>query len=248
MLSDAGLNAIVMNSTTGGSSEKREAWIEKQVEQGVDVLITHPKLVSVGLDLLHFPTIVNYQIGFSIYTLRQAARRSWRIGQKATVRVYFLCYQGTMQEAALKLMSKKMRTSLDTEGILDESALDNLLEDDDTSLAAIARDLILGQSNKIAGALSSVDEDTFDDEYEADITFLPSEKQIEAIINGTAEPTNPGDNENSELHANSSETNHEKEMSLFAMPEKQNGDNTADDNGDSSEDNKQMGLFDFLTA
>jgi hypothetical protein len=34
-----------------------------------------------NLDLLNFPTIFFVQTGYSIYTLQQASRRSWRIGQ-----------------------------------------------------------------------------------------------------------------------------------------------------------------------
>ena len=50
----------------------------------MQVCICHPKLVQTGLDLLEFPTIFFVQTGYSIYTLRQASRRSWRIGQKRT--------------------------------------------------------------------------------------------------------------------------------------------------------------------
>ncbi|MEL7893404.1 DEAD/DEAH box helicase, partial [Pseudomonas aeruginosa] len=38
--------------------------------------------VKTGLDLLDFPTIAFMQTGYKVYTLQQAARRSWRIGQK----------------------------------------------------------------------------------------------------------------------------------------------------------------------
>jgi len=41
-----------------------------------------PSLCSVGLDLLDFPVLLFYETGYSTYTLRQASRRSWRIGQK----------------------------------------------------------------------------------------------------------------------------------------------------------------------
>ena len=38
--------------------ERREAWVAKRVEEGVDVLVCHPRLVQTGLDLVEFPTIV----------------------------------------------------------------------------------------------------------------------------------------------------------------------------------------------
>ena len=37
--------------------DRREAWVARQVRQGIDVLICHPRLVQTGLDLVDFPTI-----------------------------------------------------------------------------------------------------------------------------------------------------------------------------------------------
>ena len=37
-------------------TSKREAWYARQLKQGVQVVICHPKLVETGLDLLDFPT------------------------------------------------------------------------------------------------------------------------------------------------------------------------------------------------
>ena len=80
------------------------------------MVISHPKLVETGLDLLDFPTIIFYESGYSLHTLRQASRRSWRIGQRRPVRVKFLCYEGTMQTACLRLMGKKLLVALPMEG------------------------------------------------------------------------------------------------------------------------------------
>jgi len=44
--------------------------------------IAHPRLFR-GMDLLWAPSIYFVQTGYSIYTLRQASRRSWRIGQRS---------------------------------------------------------------------------------------------------------------------------------------------------------------------
>ena len=37
---------------------RREAWVADKVNEGIDVLICHPRLVQTGLDLIDFPTIV----------------------------------------------------------------------------------------------------------------------------------------------------------------------------------------------
>ena len=56
--------------------------------------ICHPKIVETGLDLLDFPTILFHETGYSLHTLRQASRRSRRIGQRRPVEV-----KVTMQSA-----------------------------------------------------------------------------------------------------------------------------------------------------
>ena len=105
------------------------------------MVISHPKLVETGLDLLDFPTILFYESGYSLHTLRQASRRSWRIGQRRPVRVKFLCYEGTMQTACLRLMGKKLLVALTMEGKFAGEGLQNIDEDDDM-LSAMARELV----------------------------------------------------------------------------------------------------------
>jgi hypothetical protein len=62
--------------------------------------LSHPKLVSTGLDLFakakgghNFATIVFYETGYDLFTLCQAARRAWRIGQPLDCCVYYFYYQ-----------------------------------------------------------------------------------------------------------------------------------------------------------
>jgi hypothetical protein len=121
-LESKGIKPLIMRSTV--QSEKREAWIKEQMAQhDYDVLICNPKLVQTGLDLLDFPEVIFYQTGYSIFVLRQAARRSWRIGQAHPVRVHYLCNKATMQERAMSLIAKKLETALAIEGDLSESGL-----------------------------------------------------------------------------------------------------------------------------
>jgi hypothetical protein len=126
------------------SNEERrigEAWYVRQVKEGVQVVIGHPKLVETGLDLLDFPTIIFYESGYSLHTLRQASRRSWRIGQGQPVRVKFLCYDGTMQGSCLRLMGRKLLVALTMEGKFAGEGLQSMDEDDDM-LSAMARELV----------------------------------------------------------------------------------------------------------
>jgi superfamily II DNA or RNA helicase len=139
ILTNEGVRSAVLRASVDTS--KREAWYARQIKEGVEVVISHPKLVETGLDLLDFPTIFFYESGYSLHTLRQASRRSWRIGQRRPVRVKFLCYEGTMQTACLRLMGKKLLVALTMEGKFAGEGLQNIDEDDDM-LSAMARELV----------------------------------------------------------------------------------------------------------
>jgi len=137
ILGAEGFRPVVLRADTV-RPEEREAWLKAQVEKGGDVLLCHPRVVQTGLDLVDFPTVVFYQPEYSVYTLRQAARRSWRIGQSHPVRVVYMAYRGTIQEAALKLVAAKARSSLAIEGELVEGGLVSAAEEDPTILLAKA--------------------------------------------------------------------------------------------------------------
>jgi SNF2 family DNA or RNA helicase len=140
ILEQGGLKVAVLRASV--DTARREDWILDQVDKGVDVLITNPELVKTGLDLLDFPTICFMQTGWNVYTLQQAARRSWRIGQKQAVRVVFLGYAKTSQIACLELMAKKIAVSQSTSGDVPESGLDSLNQDGDSVEMALARQLV----------------------------------------------------------------------------------------------------------
>lgn len=135
-------------------TDKREAWYARKVKEGVQVVIAHPKLVETGLDLLDFPTIIFYESGYSLHTLRQAARRSWRIGQKRRVRVKFMCYEGTMQTSCLRLMGKKLLVALTMEGKFAGEGLQSIDDDDDDMLATMARELV--QKNGVGDSADAI--------------------------------------------------------------------------------------------
>lgn len=134
ILQEHGFATAVLKSNTV-KQEKREDWINYRVFQGIDVIIANPELVKTGLDLIDFPTIVFFQTGYSLYTLMQAARRSWRIGQKDDVRVYFMAYRNTMQESAMQLMGKKYEASMVVNGKFSLEGLAQMAGDDSMVIA-----------------------------------------------------------------------------------------------------------------
>jgi hypothetical protein len=149
ILTTNGIRAEILRSQV--KPELREEWLREKVGQDVQVIIGNPILVQTGLDLLDFPTIIFYQTGYSIFTLRQASRRSWRIGQDKPVRIHYLHYRGTMQERAIELVGKKLSASLAIEGKLTGDGLASLCAGEDMTLM-LARALVDG--NRIEGAES----------------------------------------------------------------------------------------------
>jgi SNF2-related domain len=139
-LAQAGFKVAVL--TVAVEAIKREDWIMEMVDRGVDLVITNPELVKTGLDLLDFPTILYMQSGYNVYTLQQASRRSWRIGQKQPVKVGYLGYIGTAQTACLTLMAKKIAVSQSTSGDMPDSGLDVLNQGGDSIEVALAKQLI----------------------------------------------------------------------------------------------------------
>ena len=139
VLRGAGFRVAVLRPSV--ATDKREAWYERQLSLGVDVVICHPRLVETGLDLLSFPTIYFYETGYSTYTLRQASRRSWRIGQRRDVRVKFFSYANTMQSNCIRLMGRKVLVSMMMEGKFSGEGLAGIEEDTDM-MSAMARELV----------------------------------------------------------------------------------------------------------
>ncbi len=76
--------------------------------------------------------------------MRQASRRSWRIGQTRPVKVVFMSYRNTLQADALKLVAKKLQSSLAVEGELPEDGLAAYGDDGDDLMMALARKIVSG--------------------------------------------------------------------------------------------------------
>ncbi len=147
ILTKHGLRVAVMKADAV-ATDRREAWVENKVKEGIDVLICHPRLVQTGLDLIDFPTIVWAETDYSVYTMRQASRRSWRIGQTRPVKVIFMAYRVTLQADALKLVAQKLQSSLAVEGELPEDGLAAYGDDGDDIMLALARKIVNGEEEE----------------------------------------------------------------------------------------------------
>lgn len=111
------------------------------------MLLGNPRFVQTGLDLHDFPILAFYQTGYSSYSLRQASRSSWRIGQDRDVKVYYWYYRPTLQERAMQLMGSKLEASLAIEGKFSEEGLVAMTQGEDMT-TALAKALVDGLEGK----------------------------------------------------------------------------------------------------
>lgn len=123
-------------------ADEREDWVADRLDDGCEVIICNPELVKTGLDLLAFPSIYFMQTGYNVYTLMQAARRSWRIGQQVDVRVYFAGYMDTAQQICLELMGQKISVAQSTSGEMPDTGLDILNQAEDSVEVQLAKRLL----------------------------------------------------------------------------------------------------------
>ena len=127
---------------------------------------------------------------YSVYVMRQASRRSWRIGQTRPVKVVFMSYRNTLQADALKLVAKKMQSSLAVEGELPEDGLAAYGDDGDDMMMALARKIVSGgeedDAETVEGVLAQArDAEAASEEFLVDDGWKVVEVEPEAVeVNG----------------------------------------------------------------
>ena len=157
-----------------------------RVKEGIDVMICHPRLVQTGLDLIDFQTLCWYETDYSVYVVRQASRRSWRIGQTRPVKVVFMSYRNTLQADALKLVAKKLQSSLAVEGELPGDGLAAYGAYGDDLMMALARRIVSGDEEDEAETVEEVfaqarDAEATAEEYLVDDDWRALEVEPEAV-------------------------------------------------------------------
>jgi hypothetical protein len=146
IIADAGFTVKVLDAGKV-PTRHRSQWIADNAP-GVDVILSHPQPVRTGLTLFdaagkhNFPSLVFYETGYDLFTLRQASRRSWRIGQVHPCRVYYLYYRETMQARAMALMAQKLDASLALEGQFSAEGLAALSADSGSLTMELAKSLV----------------------------------------------------------------------------------------------------------
>ena len=88
-------------------------------------------------------------MGYNLFTLRQASRRSWRINQTAPrVEVYLLYYANTMQAKTMKLMASKLAVAGIIEGSFSDEGLAAMSDVKDMT-SQMAKELMLGIKDNV---------------------------------------------------------------------------------------------------
>ncbi len=132
---------VVLNSNSPEAT-RREEWIREKAIGGARVIITNPKCVETGLDFCfekdgcfyNYPTIIFYQIGYSLQTVWQAAHRHLRLNQRVECRTYYMAYENTVQQAVIGIIAKKMTATAAIQGKFSGEGLAAMAEGVDTKV------------------------------------------------------------------------------------------------------------------
>ena len=183
ILSDAFPDKTIKFLPSTVPAAKRKEWIAKNPS---DVMICNPELVKTGLTLLNFVTIIFYETTYNVFTLKQASRRSWRIGQTEDIKVIFMAYADTPQHIALNLIGAKIGAANSLEGKLSgDDDLSSMGEDDDNIQLALAKAILGGESASKDIKMTSIknfgadrDFNTFELYYQ---TLLDEDKKLRKL-------------------------------------------------------------------
>lgn len=164
-----GAKPFILKNTV--QAERREAVIEAEVAKGSNIILCNPELTKTGLDLIFAPTIIYMEIVFNLSTMMQAAARSYRLNQTHDhCKVIYMYYEGTMEQTAVQLMSRKQRAAKLLTGDVGLTGLDALTEGEsgfeEALLDAIAKDeTLLDPSEMFKVNTSQSEIDTEDAAY-----------------------------------------------------------------------------------
>lgn len=184
LLEDRGIACEIMNDTV--TVDQRFDWLEEQAKKGTEVLIMNQRLVEVGLDLLEFPNIMFYQMNDDINVVRQASRRSWRLGQHRTAKVFYYVAEKTNQMVQFQRLMSRRVAAMIVEGRIERS--DELAKYADTSSTGVVADLSKTLSSiELVNAWKSAAEKDIDADLELVSESEFKQRVSEAFTRLTAE-------------------------------------------------------------
>lgn len=144
-------NKVAVLESSSPQASGREAWMHKQAENGVRVFITNPRCVATGLDFCwqkdgveyNYPTLIFYQLGYSLFVTWQASRRAYRLNQRKPCKTIYMAWSGTAQEAVISLIAEKQAATAAIQGHFSSEGLAAMAQGVDTrvKLAAALADM-----------------------------------------------------------------------------------------------------------
>jgi len=111
---------------TSVATYNRKELLDKKKDD-FEVLITNPRLVEVGLNLIYIPTYINYIPSYMYEVVAQSNRRGYRANSTVENRIYHLYYENSCENGIIKRYQRKMAEAKAIEGRFDVN-----LEDDDS--------------------------------------------------------------------------------------------------------------------
>lgn len=99
--------------------------------------------------------IVETGADYRVFVMRQACRRSWRIGQTQPIKVVIMAYRNTLRADALTLVARKLQSSLAVQGELPEDGLAAYGDHGDDLMLALARKLVSGDEEDESDSVES---------------------------------------------------------------------------------------------
>ncbi len=140
LLKEHGIRAVYLD-TQRVQASRREEWIEKHA-YGMDVLITHPKAVETGLDLVMLQTVVVYEAIYKVISLAQAIARVFRLGQSRPVKVISLVYEDNLEGVAWPVIARKISWAKSVYGNFIQSSLGGAGMDENLDLLSALKSAI----------------------------------------------------------------------------------------------------------
>lgn len=108
LLRESGLKVFVLSSNVKTIDRAKEI---ERVRDTYDIFISHPKLVSVGLNLQWCTNYVFYTPSYHVNTVRQASLRGRRINSTVQNRIFHLYYKDSLEEEIMERYKLKLAES-----------------------------------------------------------------------------------------------------------------------------------------
>ena len=94
---------------------ERKELLEKK-KDSFQVLITNPRLVEVGINMVYLPTYFVFMPSYMYETVAQSIRRGYRVVSTLENRIYHLYYANSCENAIIKRYQRKMAEAQAIEG------------------------------------------------------------------------------------------------------------------------------------